>query len=78
MRHLGAEAVFVGSGIFKSSDPDRRARAIVRAATHYEDAKAVLDTLASWREVAERHEEQPREFLIELLATAEKAGDGGA
>jgi hypothetical protein len=40
------------------------------------EAKAVLDTLASWREVAERHEEQPREFLIELLATAQKAGDG--
>ena len=35
---LGAEAVFVGSGIFKSSDPARRARAIVEAATHYRDA----------------------------------------
>src|SRR5882757_4142488 len=32
---LGAEAVFVGSGIFKSSDPDARARAIVKAATHH-------------------------------------------
>jgi len=39
---LGAEAVFVGSGIFKSSDPDRRARAIVQATTHYNDPKAVL------------------------------------
>jgi len=43
VRHLGAEAVFVGSGIFKSSDPDQRARAIVKAATHYQDAKAVLE-----------------------------------
>ena len=43
MRHLGAEAVFVGSGIFKSADPDKRARAIVKAATHYQDAKAVLE-----------------------------------
>ena len=43
VRQLGAEAVFVGSGIFKSSDPDKRARAIVKAATHYEDAKAVLE-----------------------------------
>jgi pyridoxal 5'-phosphate synthase pdxS subunit len=42
LRALGAEAVFVGSGIFKSADPDRRARAIVRA-THYEDAAAVAD-----------------------------------
>src|SRR5215470_9029457 len=40
---LGAEAVFVGSGIFKSSDPAQRARAIVKATTHYRDAKIVLE-----------------------------------
>ncbi len=38
---LGAQAVFVGSGIFKSEDPDRMARAIVEAATHYQDASVV-------------------------------------
>jgi pyridoxal 5'-phosphate synthase pdxS subunit len=38
---LGAEAVFVGSGIFKSSDPARMARAIVEATTHYRDATIV-------------------------------------
>jgi pyridoxal 5'-phosphate synthase pdxS subunit len=43
VRQLGAEAVFVGSGIFKSTDPAQRARAIVKAATHYQDAKAVLE-----------------------------------
>jgi len=43
VRFLGAEAVFVGSGIFKSSDPEKRAKAIVKAATHYEDAKVVLE-----------------------------------
>jgi pyridoxal 5'-phosphate synthase pdxS subunit len=43
LRALGAEAVFVGSGIFKSDEPARRARAIVRATTHYEDARAVAD-----------------------------------
>jgi pyridoxal 5'-phosphate synthase pdxS subunit len=43
VRHLGAESVFVGSGIFKSSDPEKRAKAIVKAATHYQDAKAVLE-----------------------------------
>jgi len=37
MMQLGAEAVFVGSGIFKSSDPASRARAIVQATTHYKD-----------------------------------------
>jgi len=43
VRQLGAEAVFVGSGIFKSSDPAQRARAIVKAATHYDNPKAVLE-----------------------------------
>src|SRR3954469_7745554 len=38
---LGAQAVFVGSGIFKSSDPAKRARAIVEATTHYDDADIV-------------------------------------
>jgi len=40
---LGAESVFVGSGIFKSSDPAARARAIVKATTHYSDPKTVLE-----------------------------------
>jgi len=40
---LGAEAVFVGSGIFKSEDPDVRARAVVKATTHFKDPKAVLE-----------------------------------
>jgi pyridoxal 5'-phosphate synthase pdxS subunit len=35
---LGADGVFVGSGIFKSSDPSTRAKAIVEATTHFEDA----------------------------------------
>jgi pyridoxal 5'-phosphate synthase pdxS subunit len=38
---LGAEGVFVGSGIFKSEDPERRARAIVEATTHYKDPARV-------------------------------------
>lgn len=41
--HLGAQTVFVGSGIFKSSDPERRARAIVKAATHYKDPVKLLE-----------------------------------
>jgi pyridoxal 5'-phosphate synthase pdxS subunit len=39
---LGAEAVFVGSGIFKSDDPENRARAIVKATTHWRDSDALL------------------------------------
>jgi pyridoxal 5'-phosphate synthase pdxS subunit len=41
MMQLGAEAVFVGSGIFKSEDPERRARAVVEATTHFADPERV-------------------------------------
>jgi pyridoxal 5'-phosphate synthase pdxS subunit len=40
---LGAEAVFVGSGIFKSDDPEMRAKAIVKAATYYNDPEKLLE-----------------------------------
>ena len=43
---LGAEAVFVGSGIFKSSDPAQRAKAIVRATTHYNEPQVVAECSA--------------------------------
>ena len=43
MMQLGAEGNFVGSGIFKSDDPSRRAKAIVEATTHYNDPKLIAD-----------------------------------
>ncbi len=43
MMQLGAESVFVGSGIFKSSDPAKRARAIVKATTHFRDPALVAE-----------------------------------
>ncbi len=43
MMQLGAQAVLVGSGIFKSEDPQRMAHAIVRAVTHYKDPEVVLE-----------------------------------
>ncbi len=43
MMQLGAETVFVGSGIFKSEDPPARARAIVRAVTHFRDPAVLLE-----------------------------------
>jgi len=43
MMQLGAESVFVGSGIFKSKDPEKRARAIVLATLHYNDAKILAE-----------------------------------
>jgi len=43
MMRLGAEGVFVGSGIFKSGDPLKRAKAIVRATTHFEDPDIIAE-----------------------------------
>ncbi|KKA29360.1 hypothetical protein TD95_001953 [Thielaviopsis punctulata] len=43
MMQLGCDGVFVGSGIFKSGDPAKRAKAIVRATTHYDDAKVLAE-----------------------------------
>ncbi len=43
MRQLGAEGVFVGSGVFKSDDPEKRAGAIVRAVENYDDAQVLLE-----------------------------------
>ncbi|MET0511513.1 MAG: pyridoxal 5'-phosphate synthase lyase subunit PdxS [Thermoleophilaceae bacterium] len=50
MMQLGAEGNFVGSGIFKSSDPERRARAIVEATTHFDEPERVA---AASRELGE-------------------------
>jgi pyridoxal 5'-phosphate synthase pdxS subunit len=44
MMQLGTEGVFVGSGVFKSDDPEKRAEAIVRAVTFYNDP----DTILQW------------------------------
>ena len=43
MMQLGAEGVFVGSGIFKSSNPEVRAKAIVKATTHYQDPAIIAE-----------------------------------
>ena len=51
MMQLGAEGVFVGSGIFKSGNPAKRAASIVKAVTNYTDAKLIADHLCSrWGE----------------------------
>jgi pyridoxal 5'-phosphate synthase pdxS subunit len=46
MRQLGAEAVFVGSGIFKSESPERFAKAIVKATTHYDNPEILAEVSA--------------------------------
>jgi len=43
MMHLGADGVFVGSGIFKSDNPEKFAKAIVEATTHYEDYGLIVE-----------------------------------
>ncbi len=47
MMRLGAEGIFVGSGIFKSGDPMKRAKAIVRATTHFEDSAIIAEVSRS-------------------------------
>jgi pyridoxal 5'-phosphate synthase pdxS subunit len=70
LRALGAEAVFVGSGIFKSADPAKRARAIVLATTHYEDARAVADASRGLGEAM-------RGLEIAAIAPAERLQERG-
>src|ERR1044072_2213934 len=64
---LGADGVFVGSGIFKSGDPDKRARAIVEATTHFQDAKILARVSAGLGEpmVGISASSIPREELLE-------------
>lgn len=64
MMQLGAEGVFVGSGIFKSGDPAKRAAAIVKAVTNYEDAKLIAELSADLGEAMVGINEQEIEFLM--------------
>ena len=43
MMQLGSDGVFVGSGIFKSDNPAKRAKAIVEAVTHFDDPKIIAE-----------------------------------
>ena len=66
---LGADGVFVGSGIFKSGDPDRRAKAIVEATTHFRDAEVLARVSAGPRRGHGRHLAPPTCAPEELLET---------
>ena len=64
MMQLGAEGVFVGSGIFKSGDPAKRAAAIVKAVTNYTDAKLIAELSADLGEAMVGINEQEIELLM--------------
>ena len=66
MMQLGADGVFVGSGIFKSGDPSKRARAIVEATTNFRDAKLIADVSRNIGEpmVGRTMEEIPADQLL--------------
>ena len=64
MMQLGAEGVFVGSGIFKSGNPAKRAAAIVKAVTNYTDAKMIAELSADLGEAMVGINEQEIELLI--------------
>ncbi len=70
MMQLGAESVFVGSGIFKSSDPKNRAEAIVRATTNYQDPDILV-------QVSEQLGEAMPGIEMETLAESEKLQSRG-
>ena len=64
MMQLGAEGVFVGSGIFKSGDPAKRAAAIVKAVTNYTDAKLMAELSTDLGEAMVGINEQEIELLM--------------
>ena len=64
MMQLGAEGVFVGSGIFKSGDPKKRAAAIVQAVTNYQDAKLLAELSEDLGEAMVGINEQEIELLM--------------
>jgi pyridoxal 5'-phosphate synthase pdxS subunit len=70
MMQLGAEGNFVGSGIFKSADPARRAKAIVEATTHFRDAKLIA-------EVSRGLGEAMRGLSLESIPVAERLAGRG-
>ncbi len=70
MMQLGADGVFVGSGIFKSDDPKIRARAIVEATTHYDNPKIIA-------RVSEGLGEAMKGIEISQIASAERMQDRG-
>jgi pyridoxal 5'-phosphate synthase pdxS subunit len=65
MMQLGCDGVFVGSGIFKSNNPEQRAKAIVEATTHYDDSKVIAG-------VSEGLGEAMKGVLIEEIPESEK------
>jgi pyridoxal 5'-phosphate synthase pdxS subunit len=70
MMQLGCDGIFVGSGIFKSSDPAKRARAIVLATTHYQDAEMLA-------KLSEDLGEAMHGIEISAIAPAERMQDRG-
>ena len=64
MMQLGAEGVFVGSGIFKSGDPAKRAQAIVKAVTNFNDAKMLAELSEDLGEAMVGINEQESQLLM--------------
>lgn len=64
MMQLGAEGVFVGSGIFKSGDPAKRAQAIVKAVTNFNDAKMLAELSEDLGEAMVSINEQEIQLLM--------------
>lgn len=66
MMQLGAEGVFVGSGIFKSGDPEKRAKAIVEAVRHYDDPEILANVSADLGEAMVGINEEEQKVLLQM------------
>ena len=64
MMQLGVDGVFVGSGIFKSGNPEQRAKAIVKAVTHYNDGKILADVSRNLGEAMVGINVTPEEVIL--------------
>ena len=74
MMQLGAEGVFVGSGIFKSGDPAKRAAAIVKAVTNFTDAKLIAELSEDLGEAMVGINESEIKIIIEYNSAGKQAG----
>lgn len=68
LRQLGAESVFVGSGIFKSTDPEKRACAIVQATTHFDNPEILLKVSNDLAEGMSGFNQKPEELIDSLVS----------
>lgn len=72
---LGVDGVFVGSGIFKSGDPEKRARAMVQAVTHYNDPQILAEVSTNLGEAMVYTQHELLDIVYKSLITVSYRSD---